>query len=184
MRYDIFDTAWGAFGLVTRGERLVATYLPQPVGRIRRDIHESWPDAVEAKDLLPKFCRQVVAYFAGKKTIFDPKVDLSDVPAFRGEVLRQCRRIPYGKMASYADLARAAGNPKAARAVGGAMANNPIPLVIPCHRVIRSDGSLGGFSSYRQTELKARLLRLEQVAIPAETAEWKRAHRGKVRDRA
>ena len=180
MRYAIFDTAWGAFGLVTRDRRLVGTMLPQPKAYLRRAIRESWPDAVEAKDLLPRFRKQVIEYFAGKRTVFNIEIDLSDVPAFRRQVLEQCRRIPYGQTASYADLARAAGNPRAVRAVGGAMANNPLPLVIPCHRVIRSDGSLGGFSSYRETELKARLLRLEKVAVPAETTEGKRAHRGKV----
>jgi methylated-DNA-[protein]-cysteine S-methyltransferase len=180
----IFDTVWGAFGLVTRGRRLVATFLPRPAARLRRAIRESWPDAVEAKDLLPRFRKRVLDYFAGERTAFKVEVDLSDVPSFRCEVLEQCRRIPYGKTASYADLARAAGNPRAVRAVGGAMANNPLPLVIPCHRVIRSDGSLGGFSSYRETELKARLLRLEKVVVPMETAERTRVHRGKVGTRA
>ena len=180
MRYTLFDTEWGTFGLVTRGRRLLATFLPQPKSHIRRAIRESWPDAVEARDPLPRFRKQVADYFAGKRTVFNVEVDMTDVPAFRQKALEQCMRIPYGQTASYADLARAAGNPRAVRAVGGAMANNPLPLVIPCHRVIRSDGSLGGFSSYRETELKARLLRLEKVAVPTETTEGKRAHRGKV----
>ena len=180
MRYTIFDTAWGAFGLVARGRRLVDTFLPQPEARLRHAIRKAWPDAVEAKNLLPRFRKQVIEYFAGKRTVFNVEVDLSDVPAFRREVLEQCRRIPYGKTASYADLARAAGNPRAARAVGGAMAANPLPLVVPCHRVIRSDGSLGGFSSYQETELKARLLRLERAVLPAQTPERKRARRGEV----
>ena len=173
IRYTIFDTAWGAFGLVARDRRLVATYLPRPKARLQRTIRKAWPDAVETSGLLPKFRKQVTDYFAGKRTVFNVEIDLSDVPAFRREVLRQCRRIPYGKTASYGDLARAAGNPRAARAVGGAMAANPLPLLIPCHRVICSDGSLGGFSSYRETELKARLLRFEGAVLPAESADRK-----------
>lgn len=167
MNYTIFDTAWGCFGFVARGKRLVATFLPQQAGLLHPRMREEWPDAVENCDAFPGFRRQVINYFDGKPTKFVVDADLSDVPPFRRLVLDACRGIPYGKTASYADLARAAGNPGAARAAGGAMAHNPLPLVIPCHRVLRSDGSLGGFSSPRGIKEKERLLRLEN-AIPYE----------------
>ncbi|MGB2985085.1 MAG: methylated-DNA--[protein]-cysteine S-methyltransferase [Phycisphaerae bacterium] len=162
MRYIIFKTAWGAFGYVARGKRLVATFLPQSESSIRRAIRKRWPDAVETPDLLPRLRKQVIDYFAGKPTKFTVEVDLSGVPPFRQDVLKACWRIPYGGTASYADLAQTAGRPGAARAVGGAMAHNPLPLVIPCHRVLRSDGSLGGFSSPRGIKEKERLLLLEK----------------------
>lgn len=163
MRYTIFDTAWGPFGFVASGKRLVATFLPQPERAIRRAVGARWPDAVETPDMLPGFRRQVIDYYKGKPTVFKAEVDLSDVTPFREDVLRACRRIPYGKTASYVDLARMVGKPGAARAVGGAMAHNPLPLIIPCHRVLRSDGSLGGFSSPRGVKEKKRLLRLENA---------------------
>ena len=111
-------------------------------------------------------------YFAGKPTKFAVDIDFTDHPPFREAVLRACRRIPYGKTASYADLARAVGKPRAARAVGTAMAHNPVPLVIPCHRVVRSDGSLGGFSTPRGVKEKKRLLLLEG-ALKCAKATWK-----------
>ena len=161
MHYTVFDTAWGSFGFVTRNGRLLATYLPQPAGRIRRTIRAFWPEATEDRSALPAFRRQVVDYFNGKPAKFTLKLDLSDVPPFR-------------------QAARAVGKPGAARAVGGAMANNPLPLVIPCHRVLRSDGSLGGFSGPQGTKEKTRLLQLENVpgfkASPLERSPGTRHH--------
>ncbi len=165
MEYAIFDTAWGGFGFVARGRRLVATFLPQRKQSIRRAISVRWPDAVEASDLLPRFRRQVIAYFAGRPVRFMVDLDLTGVPPFGQAVLKACHRIPYGKTATYADLAVAVVRSGAARAVGGVMARNPLPLVIPCHRVLRSDGSLGGFSTPNGVKDKERLLRLEH-ALP------------------
>ena len=165
MQFAIINTPWKCFGFVVRDHRLLATYLPRFRGEIRRRIVEDWPEAVEASDLLPRFRRDVLDYFAGRRVRFSAPIDLFDVPPFRREVLERCRRIPYGKTASYGDLARAVGRDGAARAVGSAMAHNPLPLVIPCHRVLRSDGSLGGFSSPEGTRLKERMLRLEGADI-------------------
>ena len=170
MRYTVFDTVWGAFGFVTRGKCLVATFLPQAEGRLRREIQAAWPDAVEAANELPRLRKQVVDYFRGRRTAFTVGIDWLDMPVFRRAVLMQCRRISYGTTVSYRDLARAAGHPRAMRAVGGAMAHNPVPLVVPCHRVLRSDGSLGGFSSPGGTKVKERLLRLEHALAEARTA--------------
>lgn len=161
MRYVIFDTAWGAFGVVTRGGRVVSTYLPGRKSAVLRRIKALWPDATESRDALPSFRKQITAYFTGVRTRFSVALDVSSMSPFRQAVLQACRRIPYGRIASYADLARAAGSPGAARAVGSTMANNPAPLVIPCHRVLRSDGSVGGFSSPQGVKQKMRLLRLE-----------------------
>lgn len=166
VEFSIINTTWGAFGMVARAGRLVATFLPMPEANLRKLIGEQFPEAQEAKRLLPDFRKQVTDYFDGKRVRFSVPVDLADVPPFRAEVLKACRKIPYGATASYGDLAGAAGNPSAVRAAGGAMAHNPLPLVIPCHRVLRSDGSIGGFSSTEGVRQKRRLLALEGAPLP------------------
>jgi O-6-methylguanine DNA methyltransferase len=89
---------------------------------------------------------------------FKGTVDLSRVGPFEREVLRALLRIPAGQVRTYGEIARAVGDPGAARAVGTACARNPLPLLIPCRRVVRSDGGLGGYSMQGGVELKRRLL--------------------------
>jgi len=102
------------------------------------------------------------SYLAGKEVdLARVPVDLSHQPEFRRRVQEACRCIPYGMKLSYAELAARAGHPLAARAVGSAMSNNPVPLLVPCHRVVRSDGKLGGFSAPEGVRLKERLLAME-----------------------
>lgn len=91
-------------------------------------------------------------------------LDLSGLPPFRRRVLEESRRIPAGETRSYGELARAAGSPGAARAVGQAMAQNPCPLIVPCHRVLAADGTLCGFSAHGGLALKERLLDMERPA--------------------
>ncbi len=97
---------------------------------------------------------------------FLEQIDLSGKSNFARAILLACRRIPYGEIRSYGWLARVVGRPKAARPVGNVLARNPLPLVIPCHRVVRADGTLGGFSARGGLSLKARLLQLEGIRIP------------------
>jgi methylated-DNA-[protein]-cysteine S-methyltransferase len=89
--------------------------------------------------------RQLDEYFAGRRRVFDLPVDLQLAKGFRRAVLEHLRDIPYGMTESYTVVARAAGSPKAVRAAGSACATNPIPLVVPCHRVVRSDGTYGQY---------------------------------------
>jgi len=102
---------------------------------------------------------ELAEYLAGRRTFFSVPVDLRGIGAFQAHVLEEARRIPYGLTASYADLARRIGHPKASRAVGNALGANPVPLVIPCHRVIRGDGSWGHYAF--GAPMKTALLRLE-----------------------
>ncbi len=102
----------------------------------------------------------LAAYFAGRGEGFDLNVDLRGLTEFQQRVLLALSRVPLGQTVQYADLARAVGQPGAARAVGGAMARNPIPVILPCHRVLGAAG-LGGFSG--GLELKRSLLLLEGV---------------------
>ena len=106
--------------------------------------------------------RRLRAYASGARDDFrDVDVDAGPRTAFGRRMLRCCRQIPYGRTLTYGQLADRAGSPGAARAVGNCMAGNRIPLVIPCHRVIASDGGLGGYSAVGGLRMKQRLLELE-----------------------
>lgn len=128
--------------------RLLARRAPQ--ARVR----EVWPQSQPAG-------RQLRAYFAGRTPVLDAPLDLRGLPPFTSKVLDACHQIPYGRTATYGQLARRAGNPRAARAVGQAMHHNPIPIFIPCHRVLGADGSLTGFGG--GLAMKRFLLALEGV---------------------
>lgn len=93
-----------------------------------------------------KSAGELSAYLAGRTRHLDVPIDWRGINGFSRDVLRALARVPFGKLVSYGQLAAKLGKPGAARAVGGAMARNPIPIVLPCHRVVASDGSLGGFS--------------------------------------
>ena len=105
--------------------------------------------------------REFDDYFAGHRRAFDVPLDWQLSTGFRSTVLHLLPEIDYGHTATYAALAQSAGNPKAVRAVGSACANNPLPLVVPCHRVVRSDGSSGGYRG--GVEAKRMLLELESA---------------------
>ncbi len=112
--------------------------------------------------LLVGLQEQIKAYFGGTYVEFSRvPVDLAGFSAFGRKVLLACREIAWGQTVSYLQLAQLAHSPKAVRAAGSVMAQNPMPLIIPCHRVIRSDGSVGGFSAPGGRDLKQRLLDLE-----------------------
>ncbi|HEU5299686.1 MAG TPA: MGMT family protein, partial [bacterium] len=104
------------------------------------------------------------AFFADFKAFRGP-VDLSLVGPFQRKVLESLRRIPKGQVRTYREIAREIGQPGATRAVGTACARNPIPLIIPCHRVVRSDGGLGGYSLKGGISLKQRLLESEGIGL-------------------
>lgn len=109
--------------------------------------------------------RELDEYFAGRRRAFDLPLDLSLAHGFRRAVLDHLTRIAYGRTASYAAVAVAAGSPRAVRAVGSACARNPLPVVVPCHRVVKSDGSLGQYVG--GPAAKARLLALEGALPPS-----------------
>jgi methylated-DNA-[protein]-cysteine S-methyltransferase len=165
--YAILQTRWGFFGLAGRQKALLRTVLPHSNEKIIENLLLK-----EVKDALPdkKFCQKlqqkIQSFFEGNP------VDFSDVPVyinqfnhFTKDVLTACRSISFAKTISYGQLAESIGSRLAARAVGRALAQNPLPLIIPCHRVIRSDGSLGGFSAPGGAKLKARLLELESNCL-------------------
>jgi methylated-DNA-[protein]-cysteine S-methyltransferase len=105
--------------------------------------------------------RQLREYLSGKRTRFTLPLDLRWMSDFQREVLLAAAQIPCGQVTTYGQLARRIGRPGAARAVGQALGHNPIPIILPCHRVLASDGSLGGYSGRHGVRTKAHLLRLE-----------------------
>jgi len=107
--------------------------------------------------------RELDEYFEGRRTEFDLPTDLSRVPDFQRVVLHELARVPYGEVTTYGTLAARVGKPRAARAVGGAMNRNPIPIVLPCHRVIGASGSLTGYGG--GLDRKRALLKLEGALL-------------------
>lgn len=103
------------------------------------------PRVLRAPARLDSAARQIDEYFAKRRTVFEVPVDLRLAEGFRRNVIEHLRDIGYGRRESYAAVAAAIGNPRAVRAVGSACAHNPLPVVIPCHRVVRSDGSTGQY---------------------------------------
>jgi methylated-DNA-[protein]-cysteine S-methyltransferase len=117
---------------------------------------------LSAPSRLDTVAAEVDEYLAGRRREFDVPLDLRLARGFRRIVLERLREIGYGDTATYTAVAAAAGSPKAVRAVGSACANNPVPIVVPCHRVLRSDGTLGQYLA--GTGTKQRLLALESAA--------------------
>jgi methylated-DNA-[protein]-cysteine S-methyltransferase len=117
------------------------------------------PRIVEAPDFLEPVARELDEYFAGRRETFNAPVDWKLIGGFGERVLRATAAIPYGRVSTYAELARETGSPRAARAVGNALGANPIPIVIPCHRILRTGGALGGYGG--GLERKQFLLALE-----------------------
>ncbi len=123
------------------------------------------PRVLHAPARLDGAARELDEYFAGRRRVFDLPLDMRLAHGFRRTVLTHLRDIAYGSTESYAVVAAAAGSPAAVRAVGTACANNPLPVVVPCHRVVRSDGSSGQYLG--GPEVKRQLLSLERAGILA-----------------
>ena len=131
------------------------------------------PRIVEAPRRLDDVRRELDELFAGRRRAFDVPVDLALASPFGRRVLDACAAIPVGQTRTYREIAGAAGHPRAARAAGGALGANPVPIVVPCHRVVASGGGLGGYTG--GLERKRLLLGLEGVRIGAGTSGPERA---------
>jgi len=115
------------------------------------------------KHLMSRVVGQLTEYFGGRRHDFDLPVDLSGLPDFTRDVLTATANVPFGQLDTYRGIATRIGHPAATRAVGNALNRNPIPLVVPCHRIIRSDGSAGGYGG--GLDIKFRLLELEGITL-------------------
>jgi len=174
LHYTVFRTRWGWFGLASREDAVCRTFLPG-ADRAATEAGLLAPAAGRGQEarlergLLRPLQDRIVGYFEGGNVDFstDPAVFLAWITPFARKVLGACRKVPQGRTTTYRALAKQIGRPRAARAVGRVMAANPIPLIVPCHRVLRSDGGLGGFSGPGGTAAKLRLLEHEKGAVCA-----------------
>ncbi len=137
------------------------TWGPESDDAFVDQLCERFPDRriVRDADALAGVEAELREYFSGERDAFDLAVDLGALTEFERRVLEAAREIPCGEVVCYSELARRIGKPKAARAVGNALGANPIPVVVPCHRVVRRDGGLGGYGG--GVEYKRRLLGIE-----------------------
>lgn len=191
IKYTIFKTAWGYFGLAAAESALLRTHLPEPKPQIvKLQLLLNLPAAQYDKNLFTGMQKQITAYFQASYVNFakDIPIVLDEFSSFARRVLTACREVRFGQTTSYGQLAQAIGQSSAAspvrnatkgrkpqkgkmkisngaRAVGRVMANNPLPLIIPCHRVIRDNGQIGGFNAKGGTKLKNRLLQFEENVL-------------------
>lgn len=128
---------------------------------LERLAAERSPRIVASAAALEPWQRELDEYFSGRRRSFEAPIDWHELSGFRRKVLRATAALPYGASASYKEVATAAGNPRAARAAGNALGSNPLPIVIPCHRVTHTGGGLGGYTG--GLERKRLLLRIERA---------------------
>lgn len=168
--YAIIETAIGWVGIAEDENGLIRLILPESSPEnIWEDLSTyfySEKKLIRKESRFTDLIKKIRDYFMGKQVEFDEeKLNLSVYTPFQRRVLLKAREIPYGITRTYRWLAEQSGFPRAYRATGGVMKMNPLPLIIPCHRVIGSNGHLTGFSSQGGVELKRRMLTLEGVII-------------------
>ncbi len=162
IEFAIFESWFGTISVIKRDGRIISLDLSEnDMYQEHRRILTHYPTAVESDQPFKTIRTLLHRYLKGQPVDFDVEIDISDLPEFTQKVLEELRRIPYGETRSYSDIAALTGRPKGSQAVGQAVKRNPIPIIIPCHRVVRHDGSLGGFSLGEK--IKKRLLFLEGV---------------------
>ena len=159
-RFAVFESSLGNIVLVSKNRRLIELDIRNDDRyKIGKSLLVAYPESVESPESFYKIRSLLDRYLQGERTEFDVDVDISHLPVFTQKVLEVVRKIAYGDVRSYGWISKQVGYSNAARAVGQAVGRNPIPIIIPCHRVIQSDGSLGGFSM--GLHIKERLLALE-----------------------
>ncbi len=169
MHYDVFETEMGWVAIVGNERGVVRMSLPEPIveqayDHVRPEIEHAELDPDALADVRAK----VQDYCAGKDAdLTRVEIDMSSMSPFFRKAREACRSIPSGETRTYAWLAEQAGNVRAARGAGQAMAKNPVALLVPCHRVIGSDGELHGFGGGVGIPMKERLLRMESTGAQA-----------------
>ncbi|MFH1625721.1 MAG: methylated-DNA--[protein]-cysteine S-methyltransferase [Pseudomonadota bacterium] len=162
MIYSIFKTEFGWCGIVGKQGRLVEI-IPFLLTdeSVYSSIASKYPDSASSPGCFEAVGNAITRYLRGVMVDFEFSLDLSHHTEFQRRVWEVTRSIPYGEIRTYGWVSKKLGSPKSFRAVGTALAQNPLPIVIPCHRVVRSNGELGGYSAAGGINLKARLLKME-----------------------
>jgi methylated-DNA-[protein]-cysteine S-methyltransferase len=159
------DPTVGSLMVARTARGLVAVAFTDREGEFINKLEKEGFQVAESPSQVDQETRQLSEYLDAKRSSFDLQVDLSSLTAFQREVLMAVSEVPPGEVITYQELAQRIGRPNAARAVGQALGRNPVPIVIPCHRVIASDGSLGGYSGAGGIATKAALLQLEGAPV-------------------
>ena len=164
LEYAVFDTGWGWMGVLQSPQGLRAIVLPQPtVADALKSLGAAAPIGSMNSKRFERLIEQIRDYLAGNPLSFQCEIDFSMATSFQRLVWYKTKGIRYGQSRSYAWIASEIGKPKACRAVGQALGRNPLPIVIPCHRVVGSHGSCGGFRG--GLDMKKRLLKLEGIEV-------------------
>jgi methylated-DNA-[protein]-cysteine S-methyltransferase len=168
-RYRLFETPLGPCGIAWTEHGVARLQLPESDrGATERRLRKAASQSGTAPPEIEQVIQDVHWYLSGRNTDFSAAaLDLANVGAFEQKVYALVRSIPWGRTMSYGDIARQIGTPHAARAVGQALARNPIPIIIPCHRILAKGHRIGGFSAYGGRLTKERLLALEGVRLEA-----------------
>jgi len=163
LKYITFNTDAGWLGILGSAKGLLRTTLPQrSVQEVRQLLGDSVNRATLAPGSFEDLMKRLRAYFSGHKATFPDELDLSGATPFERQVWEVTGLIPYGETRSYSWVAEQIGKRGAKRAVGQALARNPLPIIVPCHRVLASSGKLGGYSG--GIEMKRHLLYLEAAS--------------------
>ncbi len=158
--YTVFDTEFGWMAIVASANGLCRLTLPQPAAdKALVLIADYFPGAVVDSSGFRELVFRLGSYFEGERIDFGDELDLRNFTVFQQSVWKLASSIPYGETRTYGWIAEELGRSGSVRAVGQALARNPLPIIIPCHRVVGSGGAIGGFSG--GLEMKKRLLELE-----------------------
>lgn len=165
INYAFYRTKYGFGGLISEGNKLLRVYLPtgEKNGlekKIKKDFPTAKPATSVKKGPIAGIFNELERYFQGENISFTCELDLSKLTDFEQRILKAARSIPHAETRSYDWVAREAGFPEAFRAAGSVLGKNPWPIIVPCHRVVKSDGSLGGWSG--EPGWKERLQQLEK----------------------
>ena len=159
--YAFVDSPFGKFLVASTKKGLVTlAFHPESAADVLADLAKRVsPRVLEAPSQLDAIRRELDEYFEGRRRDFETPLDWRLIHGFSERVLRATARIPYGGVSTYRDVAARAGNPRAMRAAGNALGSNPLPIVVPCHRVVRTGGAIGNYGG--GTDMKKALLTLE-----------------------
>lgn len=162
---SLYETALGVGGVVAGEAGLMEVFPPfggEDGAAMAARMADRYPDAIGESDATRRAASLLIRYFAGEPVVFDNTIDFRSFTIFQAAIYRMVMTIPRGEVRSYSRVAAETGRPRAARAVGWAMARNPLPIIIPCHRVVGKSGEMTGYSAAGGVDSKRLLLEMER----------------------